>query len=287
MTKFWTLAGIAGLLISGLVPLSAQVNDPNSGIQYKRGQDVVPAYDGWQKNSDGTYSFWFSYFNRNYEEIVDVPVGPDNSFSPGPADRGQPTHFLQRRQMFIFRVVVPKDWGADQKLTWTITSHGKTNRAKAWLQPEWELNKGTMSENRSAGTPDTSNEFPTVTGSGPMTARVGTPITLMASATDDGLPAAKPRKQRGAEVAPTERFDPIGTIIPEGMMRGMGLNIKWIVYRGAAKVTFEPAATKPAPVKSAEISSKVTFSEPGVYVIRAIASDGALESTHDVTVTVK
>jgi len=35
--------------------------------------------------------------NRNWLEEVGVPIGEDNAFSPGPADRGQPTRFLPRR----------------------------------------------------------------------------------------------------------------------------------------------------------------------------------------------
>ena len=34
---------------------------------------------------------WFGYMNRNFEEVLDLPVGPDNKFEPGAADRGQPT----------------------------------------------------------------------------------------------------------------------------------------------------------------------------------------------------
>jgi len=40
---------------------------------YARGQDVSPTFDGWQQNPDGTYTFYFGYFNRNTEEELDVP----------------------------------------------------------------------------------------------------------------------------------------------------------------------------------------------------------------------
>ena len=55
---------------------------------------MAPVYDGYEANPDGTYSLWFGYLNRNHEEAIDVPIGPDNSFEPGQADRGQPTHFV-------------------------------------------------------------------------------------------------------------------------------------------------------------------------------------------------
>ena len=79
-------------------------------LSYRQGQHVEPAYEGWWENEDGTYSFIFGYFNENWEQEIDVPVGMNNYFSPGEADRGQPTHFLPRRNRFTFEVVVPADW---------------------------------------------------------------------------------------------------------------------------------------------------------------------------------
>src|SRR5687768_6370976 len=64
---------------------------------YSRGQNVSPAFEGWEENADGSFSFVFGYMNRNWEEELDVSAGAENSFSPGSADRGQPTHFLPRR----------------------------------------------------------------------------------------------------------------------------------------------------------------------------------------------
>ena len=45
-----------------------------------------PAFEGWEKNADGSFSFVFGYMNDNWDEEPDVPVGPDNSF-----DRRSPT----------------------------------------------------------------------------------------------------------------------------------------------------------------------------------------------------
>jgi len=47
--------------------------------------------------------------NQNYEEHVHVPIGPNNKFEPGNADRGQPTYFLPRRNRHVFRIHVPAD----------------------------------------------------------------------------------------------------------------------------------------------------------------------------------
>src|SRR5258708_14683714 len=98
------------VLFGGAVGASAQV-------QYYRGQNVAPVFEGWEHNPDGTYSMVFGYLNRNFEEEVDIPLGPDNSITFGGetfGDRGQPTHFYPRRQRFLFRSVVPKDWDKGQ-----------------------------------------------------------------------------------------------------------------------------------------------------------------------------
>ena len=76
----------------------------------------------------------FGYMNRNWEEEVDVPVGPDNNVSPGVPDQGQPTHFLPRRNRFVFKVRVPA--AGARRLIWTLTTRGKTERAYASLRED-------------------------------------------------------------------------------------------------------------------------------------------------------
>ena len=97
---------------------TAQTPSPTSqltGVRYATGQNVAPVFEGWEKNPDGSFSFRFGYLNRNYEEEPEIPVGSNNSFSPGPADRGQPTHFYTRRQQFMFKVRVPPDFGKQKR----------------------------------------------------------------------------------------------------------------------------------------------------------------------------
>src|SRR3954462_14654445 len=96
--------------LTAVTPLLAQ--QPASqlaNLRHWSGQGVAPVYEGFDINADGSYNMWFGYMNRNYEEEIDVPVGPDNSFEPG-ADRGQPTHFTPRRHKDVFSVSVPKDF---------------------------------------------------------------------------------------------------------------------------------------------------------------------------------
>src|SRR5579871_1886756 len=286
MTRLFISFAAAGLALLLCTPTPAQVNDPSSGIQFKRGQDVAPVFEGWQRNTDGTYTFWFGYMNRNWEEQVDVPIGAENSFEPGNPDRGQPTHFYARRHFFAFKVIVPKDWPTDQKLVWTLTSHGKTTKAKGWLEPTWEVNSGVISENLSGRTVDWSNEPPTITGSGPQTVTLPNTLTLTASATDDGLPKPRQSRRSTANNPAKEAFNPIPNPIPEELLRGPGLNIRWIVFRGPGPVVFDPPSSEKVMGKPISSTTVVSFSVQGKYWLRAIASDGALETFHDVNVTV-
>src|SRR5436190_6043718 len=183
--RYWTL-GFAFLLAgAAAIGTSAQV-------KYATGQNVGPVFEGWEQNPDGTYSMVFGYLNRNYEEEVDIPLGPDNTIDPG-GDRGQPTHFYSRRQRFVFKVVVPKDWDKQRRVVWTLTAHGRTDQAKGWLQPEWELNNGIVSENNGGGALDPNNKPPVITGSFAQTITLPDSAILSVSATDDGLPKPSSR----------------------------------------------------------------------------------------------
>ena len=46
-------------------------------LSYSSGRPVWPAYEGWMQNADGTADFLFGYMNENWQEELDVPVGPD------------------------------------------------------------------------------------------------------------------------------------------------------------------------------------------------------------------
>jgi len=273
MTKWISLAVF--LLCVSAIDLGTQ-------IKYATGQNVAPAFEGWQQNPDGSYNMVFGYLNRNYEEEVDIPIGPNNNIEPG-GDRGQPTHFYPRRQRFVFKVTVPKDWDKQQKVVWTLTTRGRTDQAKAWLQPEWELNDEVVSENNGGGVLDENNEPPSITGSAAQTVTLPNTVTLTATAQDDGIPKPRPRATSSPATSATSATPDSN---PEPPRRDRGVQIKWIVYRGPGKVRFDPDTSAYAYGKPVTVSSKVTFSAPGTYVLQAVASDGQLSSTHNVTVTV-
>src|SRR5438552_16692052 len=130
----------AVLLTAVLTPhhVAAQGNPAPFSFKFNSGQSIQPIFEGWAQNPDGTFSMYFGYFNRNYAETPVAPVGPDKKFEPGVPDRRQPTFFDTRIHRKEFSVSVPGAWGK-KELVWSLTVGGVTEKAVAWLQPEWEI----------------------------------------------------------------------------------------------------------------------------------------------------
>jgi len=288
---------------------------------------VSPAFEGWEKNPDGSFNLLFGYMNRNWEEEINVPVGPDNNIGPGLPDQGQPTRFLPRRNRFVFKVRVPSDFGT-QELVWTLATKGKTERAYATLRPDYFLDAVTiMSERGAIGGGFTNpviraNKAPVlrVEGEKSRSVKNGQSLTLIAAASDDGVPklghppgAAEnvaPEGQLTATAAsrqPTAPRPPAYSAPRVGSIpySAVGLRVVWYVYRGAGKVTFDPPQfkvwedtrdganspwsprwTTPPMPPDGRIMVRATFSEPGDYILRCLADDGGLWAAEEVAVTV-
>lgn len=269
---------------------------PMPGIRHASGENVAPVFEGWEKNADGSFNFVFGYLNRNYEEEPEIPIGADNNFSPGPADRGQPTHFYPRRQQFMFKVHVPADFGT-QELVWTLTRKGRTEKAVAHLALEWELTDIVYSQNRVGLNRDSvtakPNKAPTIVADAhaPIAAAAGTPVTLSFAASDDGQPTpppprnpSNPARRSGPPPEPALiniRQGPVQQQIIKPSR--LGLNVTFTLWRGSGGVKFDPPSML---VKDGKAATHATFSAPGTYVIRAFADDGVLLEGGDVTVTV-
>ena len=162
--------------------------------QFNSGQNVQPVFEGWEKNSDGSFNLFFGYLNRNYQEHPHVPVGPDNHFSPGEADRGQPSYFYNRRQSFVFSVRVQPDFG-DQDLIWTVTHNGRTDTATGSLWPVWEIDEAVIQANRGMGISGVyvDNHPPSIglDGDTARTVSVSEPVTLTVVAADVAGPGGR------------------------------------------------------------------------------------------------
>lgn len=119
-------------------------------LQYLSGQSVQPYFEGWEQNSDGSFSMVFGYLNRNFREELNVPIGPNNQIEPANLEQTQPEYFYPRRHRYLFKVRVPKDWGK-KDVIWTITANGKTEKAYAYIVPEQAVDLEVVAKNRGGG----------------------------------------------------------------------------------------------------------------------------------------
>lgn len=95
-------------------------------------QGVSPTLECVRENGDADYTAFFGYNNRS-EDIVMLPIGARNKFSPGPQDRRQPTTFLPGRQIAAFSV----DFNGSS-LVWALdrsTSTASENSARCAALP--------------------------------------------------------------------------------------------------------------------------------------------------------
>jgi hypothetical protein len=297
-----------------LVPLAMVLIFTSTNAQtrfmYLKGQGVSPAYEGWWPNEDGSFTMFFGYMNSNWQEEFDIPIGPDNNIEPGGPDQGQPTHFYPRRNPFLFTIRMPKDFGA-KELIWTVTAHGKTERAYASLKSDYQIDKQVISTEVGGNFGSLRDELRTnippelkVNGEKHRTVRMGEPLTLVAYANDpDNLPARRPTRPPAGASPAAALYRPPSSIVPSS---GPGLRFSWIVYRGPARhVSFDPEQMKtwtdtrayanspwsppfviPEPPSGKEWTVRATFQEPGTYVLRGVASDGSLFTYDTVSVTV-
>jgi hypothetical protein len=282
-------------------------------LSYSKGQPVYPAYEGWEKNADGTINLLFGYMNENWEEEFDIPVGPQNHFEPGEPDQGQPTHLFPRRNRFVFRVKVPKDFG-EKELVWTLVTHGKTVKAYGSLRQDYYIDNMVLTSETGAigagvSTPAIrANQPPVLEAAGDrhVSVKMGAALTLSAHVTDDGIPKPRTRGGAGAGLGATGIAD-LRLTPPKQVTVGSatGLWVSCYMFRGPGKVTFTPEqhetwedtraggnsqwsplwVAPPAPPGD-KWTVQVSFDQPGVYVLRWHASDGALWADEDITVTV-
>ena len=295
-------------------------------ILHRFGQSIQPIFEGFEKNPDGSFTMWFGYLNRNYDELPNVPIGANNAFlaadgvidagpvredlvldDPGAADRGQPTFFYPRRQQFVFGVQVPADF-VGKELVWNLTYNGETSVAVGTLEQGniWSVDEGVWSANRGRGVGGRTgvayaNQPPIVRMvgvEGQLSTAVGRPLTLRAFASDDGLPGARENPRRRPQQDPLPNDLPvvgggIGRNSPksQGIINytaadKTGLAITWIKYRGPGPVQFDSAVTSLL-ASGEEVVASVSFSQSGTYVLRAYADDGSYTRSSDVTVVVQ
>jgi hypothetical protein len=217
------------------------------------GGPVVPFFEGWHDNSDGTYDLVFGYWNINTEEVLDIPLGPDNFIEPAEFDGMQPTHFLpppegDRRHWGVFTVNVPADFGS-RDVVWTLRVRGESYSVPGRLtSPPYELD-GWAQRGRLNFAPILRfrEDGPEGLGfaglaSGPVGTRVGQPVDLTVWADRDNPYREDQRPIR----------------------------IRWMQHQGPGHVEFRETEMS---VEAGEgfVTNRVTFDRPGSYVLRILA----------------
>jgi len=258
---------MAAMLVAPATQVLAQRLD--SEPAHRSGQGVTPAFEGWFRNADGSFSIMVGYWNRNMNQTVDIPVGPDNKIEPGGPDLGQPTHFLSGRGWGPFTITVPKEFG-DKELTWTITANGKTATIPLNLKDLWEISPFIDALNNTPpwlAFQSFDEAGPMLQGPKPLeitrTAKVGVALPLTVFVADDGV------------------FGP-GRNAPKEL-----ITLSWSEFRAPEGATVKFSEEKPKVEKmdfkkmpkAATFAGKgtttATFSEPGEYMLYLAVNDAS------------
>jgi hypothetical protein len=256
----------AGLLAGGVF-VSAQVPATIPGPRPGSGASVTGAFEGWYYNPDGSRSFLIGYYNRNTQQALDVPIGPNNKIEPGGPDMGQPTHFLPGRQWGMFTVPVPRDFKPTDSYIWTIAANNQTTSIPLRLNADYVMSP--FSEIAVGNTPPLIKLDENEQG-------VRGPLANMATAPARGASLASPFTL--TFWAADDMKYTSGTSAPMTTQRPPVV-ARWSKYRGPGTVTFDKARpdVEKLPSGAAPFNGSATttvkFSEAGDYVLHLTAND--------------
>jgi hypothetical protein len=261
---------LMGLIAAPLyAQLPAHLRDYPLASRKASGDLVGPMFNGWIKNPDDSVTMIFGFVNRNREEIVDIPLGPNNRIEPAMFDGAQPTHFpVYQRRGFVglqergtFAVTLPPEM-ADQEVIWTLNHAGKNYSVPGRVSSTaYEMSAGSQALGslnpaiRFNMNGEESNDREGIYANKVM-ASVGKPVTLTAYAQDRGERDQYPELEQ--------------TIFP--------LGTEWIMHQGPVGSTIDfsvEAITGRERSEAGEgmsdwttVQTEATFWEPGDYVVR-------------------
>jgi hypothetical protein len=269
MSRTFFLGGVAlmlgGPFFSGdaiLTPAGAFA--PSAAAQPS--QPIYLQYDGYVKNTDGTYTLSFGYFNQN-QVAVSIQPGEDNTFTPGPADRNQPILFEKGRRRFACSMVVSSDF--DGALQWTVRIAGKTSTTTSkMLDPLYELELN--SAKRVTSGLDLATAPRGVCVNRAPSAQVINPLADI-NAGADTLSATS------FATRPDQELSLGGSVEDDGLPRGGKLTVSWKKISGPGEVAFSDTSQ---PV------TRARFTAMGVYELELSATDTERASSVKIKVTV-
>jgi hypothetical protein len=257
-----------------VAPPGGHQNDPQ--LVREVGGPVIPIFEGWFPNPDGTYQLCFGYFNTNTIETFDIPIGANNFLEPAEFNGLQPTHFMPqpdggRRHYCMLSVTVPADWG-EKDVVWTLIDErtGQNFTSPGRLKYSTYRHDEPSQPSRTNSPPKVrlTAEGPVVEGrvgfgrgmvSETLEATVGQPVVLTARVRRDN---------------PFREND------------DRAIRVRWFKYQGPGDVSFAPdwsswkeksvgwieAATwLDSEYDYGEVETEAVFSEAGKYILQAQA----------------
>jgi len=254
---------LAGNALAQGTPLAIELLPLGKDIGIASGQTVTPAYEGWYESEDGTIAVSFGFYNRNTEEVVDIPIGPANrilGLTEGDANQGQPTRFVPGRHWGVFTVNLPA--GSNDLPIWHLENQGKTFHIPANLSADYVID---------AIAGDANGNFPPELRFqengpvgrgpggiilGPLQATVGEPVAIDIWAGDDGKVSGLAGMFMGRQ----------GFAPP--------VIVTWFEHQGPGSVEFSEPQTR-VPGTGGQASTEASFSDAGEYLLRVRVTDAA------------
>ena len=277
------LLGMA-LVATSMMPAQAQTPPPRPlSLNTPTGLPVLPIMEGAYDNEDGSFTVSFGYHNRNTDQTLDIPIGPNNFIEPEQFNGLQPTHFATGRSTGVFTVTVPASM-RDESIWWNIkVGNGEMLKVPGRIgKMGYTLDKKPRPQGSVA--PLASFEAGGPQGSDPqglvaedaLTVVAGQPLTLTLHAEDPSV--RDPNDPRFGEPIP--------------------LRVSWYKHQGVGEVTFSRHESTPEPEAVPEgpgpggvprrgpsphevtlpegrgtANVNVTFSAPGEYLIRGMVDN--------------
>ena len=247
----------AGLASAQGVPLPIESLPLGKDIGISSGQTVTPAYEGWYRDDDGMTALSFGYYNRNVEEVLEIPIGDSNRIigaANGNPDQGQPTRFEVDRHWGVFTVKIPD--GHEESVVWRLRNQGKTFEIRANLHTDFIIDAiaGDANGNfppriRFAEDSDWGHG-PAGISTGPIEAEVGVPLALTAWVEDAG------------------EVNPLFAQFLGGFDGSPPVTVTWFKQQGPGEAVFSETSAS-VPGEGGVARTEVTFAAPGEYILRA------------------
>ena len=286
MTGIVTRAALVVALVAvGLTRVGAQQTGrpPFPSAPWERGGvadglPVSPFFEGWYENPDGTYTLSFGYFNRNQEETLRLPLGPDNLISPAAYDGSQPTLFAPGRATGVFTVTVPADFAENGgRIVWTLRSHGPS--------PHSVPGKVGVEAYRLHHAPMAMGSLPPMLKLGPEGPELWGAMTLAGDAREAST-WAMGKNPVGSVANPLRLPMPVSVgapltltvwiadrLAPGGERDPVRGGATWDTHQGPAPASFGDGRLEPDENAGNEVTTTVTFAEPGDYLLRVRADN--------------